>query len=264
LVAVDSLSAPASSQFGAPPFLPNAPLFCPSSPKPSGSIKDDNFDSSIPPDDCHMASNDDSSAFDYPYGDKLSSNLLPIEHHPDFSNVGAHLKLGKESNSIVISNNDDDDDDDDDHDIHHGDHDDHFSSSPFHVDDLPTGLSAFSGFVQPSLPDNVHVINDSRLQPANEALLSLIIDNNLPQEMYNNILDWAHFARLSEYNIPMAIEHRTSLHRMHSKYANVCGGPHLSEIVRVPGYQPIHGYCFDFLCQAKRLYLNKELMANSL
>jgi hypothetical protein len=85
--------------------------------------------------------------------------------------------------------------------------------------------------------------------------------------MYNKILDWVHFACLSEYNIPMAIEYCTSLHRMHSKYANVCGGPLLSEIVRVPGYQPMHVYHFDFLCQAKRLYLtfvNKELMANSL
>jgi hypothetical protein len=26
----------------------------------------------------------------------------------------------------------------------------------------------------------------------------------------------------------------------------------------------MHVYCFDFLCQAKRFYLNKELMANSL
>jgi hypothetical protein len=82
--------------------------------------------------------------------------------------------------------------------------------------------------------------------------------------MYNKILDWAHFARLSEYNIPMAIEYRTSLHCMHSKYANVCGGPPLSEIIQVPGYQPMHVYRFDFLCQAKRLYLNNALMANSL
>jgi hypothetical protein len=241
LVAVDSLAAPASAQFGAPPFLPDGPLYRPSSPEPSGSIEDDNFDSSIPPpDDCHIASNDDSSVFDYPYGDDLSFTLLPIEHHPDFSNVGAHLELGKESDSIVTSNNDDDDDDDDDNDnddhgIHHGEHDNHFSSSPFHVDDSPAGSSAFSGFVQPSLPDNVRVINDSQLQPANKALLSLIIDNNLPQEMYNKILDWAHFARLSKYNIPMAIEYHTSLHHMHSKYVNVCGGPPLSEIIRVPG-----------------------------
>jgi hypothetical protein len=42
----------------------------------------------------------------------------------------------------------------------------------------------------------------------------------------------------------MAIEYCTSLHRMHSKQANVCGGPPLSEIVRVPGYQPMHVYCF--------------------
>jgi hypothetical protein len=33
----------------------------------------------------------------------------------------------------------------------------------------------------------------------------------------------------------MAIEYRTSLHCMHSKYANVCGGPPLSKIVWVPG-----------------------------
>jgi hypothetical protein len=103
----------------------------------------------------------------------------------------------------------------------------------------PLAHLLFSGFVQPSLPDDVRVINDSRLQqPANEALLSLIIDNTLPQEMYNKIIDWAHFARLSKYNIPMAIEYRSSLHRMHSKYANVCGGPPLSEIVRVLDTSP--------------------------
>ena len=84
MVSVDSLAARASSQFGASPFLPDGPLSRRSSPKPSGSIEDDNFDSSIPPpDECHMASNDDSSAFDYPYGDDLSSTLLPIEHHPE-------------------------------------------------------------------------------------------------------------------------------------------------------------------------------------
>jgi hypothetical protein len=106
LVAVDSLVAPASSQLGAPPFLPDGPLYHPSPHKHSGSIEDDNFDSSIsPPDDCHMASNDDSSAFDYPYGNELSSFFLPIKYHPDFSNIGAHLKLGKEFDSIVISNN---------------------------------------------------------------------------------------------------------------------------------------------------------------
>jgi hypothetical protein len=160
LVAVDSLAAPASSQFGAPPFLPDGPLSRRSSPKPSGSVDDgDNFDNSIPsPDDCHMASNDNTYAFDYPYGDELSSTSLSIEHHPDFSNVGAHLELGKESDSTVSSNNDDDDDD---HGIHHGAHDDHFSSSPFHVDDLPAGSSAFSGFIQPLLPYDVRVINDS-------------------------------------------------------------------------------------------------------
>ena len=198
LVAVDSVAAPASSQFGAPPFLPDGPLSLRSSPKPSGIVEDcDNFDSSLlPPDDFHMASNDDTYSFDHPYVDDLSSTLLPIEHHPDFSNVGAHLELGKESESTIGSNNDDDDDDDDNDDddgIHHGEHDNPFSSSLFHADDSPAGSSAFSGFVQPEVPYDVRVINDSQLQPADEALLSLIIDNNLPQEMYNKILDWAYF-----------------------------------------------------------------------
>jgi hypothetical protein len=81
--------------------------------------------------------------------------------------------------------------------------------------------------------------------------------------MYNKILDWAHFAWLSHYDVPKAIDYRTSLHRMHSKYTNVCGGSPLSEIIQVPGYQPMHVYRFDLLRQAKRLYLNKELMNNS-
>jgi hypothetical protein len=79
LVAVDFLPAPASPQFGASPFLPDGPLSRHSSPKPSGSIEDYNFDSSIPPpNDCHMASNDDSFSFEYPYGDESSSTMLPI------------------------------------------------------------------------------------------------------------------------------------------------------------------------------------------
>jgi hypothetical protein len=99
------VAAPASSQFGAPPFLPDGPLSLRSLPEPSGSVEDgDNYDSSIlPPNDCHSASNNDTYSFDYPYGDNLSSTLLPIKHHPYFSNVGAHLELGEESNSMVPS-----------------------------------------------------------------------------------------------------------------------------------------------------------------
>jgi hypothetical protein len=104
LVGVDSVAAPASSQFGAPPFLPDGPLSRRSLPEPSGSVEDgDNFDSSIPPpDDCYMASNDDTYSFDYPYGDDLSSTSLPIEHHPDFSNVGAHLDLAKNPIPLLV------------------------------------------------------------------------------------------------------------------------------------------------------------------
>ena len=211
-------------------------------------MDDDNFDSSIPPpDDCSISLNanplEDTQAssfvtsplsfhntftFGYPYVDELSFTHLPIDHHPDFSNIGARLELCEESDSFISSNNDDNNDDDD---IE-------MSSSPYYVDELPSS-SIFSGFLQHSIPDDVRVINDSRLHPADEALLSLVIgDNHLPQEMYNKILDWAHFARLSHYNIPKAIEYHTSLHRMHSKYANVCSGSPLSEIVEFLGTSP--------------------------
>jgi hypothetical protein len=76
--------------------------------------------------------------------------MLPIEQHPDFSNIGTHLKHGKESDSMVSSNNDDNEDDNNDNDNlgnNQSDHDDYFSSSTFHVDELPAGSSAFSGFV---------------------------------------------------------------------------------------------------------------------
>jgi hypothetical protein len=184
------------------------------------------------------------------YGDELCVSMLPIEHDPDFADVGAHLELGEESDSVVSSNDDDDDDDD-------------IYSSSSHV--VVTSISAiFSGFAPQSLPDDARLINQSRLQPADEALLSLIIENHLPQEMYNKILDWAHYARLSKFDIPKAIDYCTALHRMHAKYVNVCGGPPQSEIVRVPGYQPMHVYHFDFLQQAQRLYLDKDLMNHSL
>ena len=107
-------------------------------------------------------------------------------------------------------------------------------------------------------------VNASKLQPADEALLTLCIENNLPQEMYTKILDWAAFAQCSEYKIDKAPVFVTALHRLHAKYANICGGPPISEVVMVPGYQPMHVYRFDFLEQAKRLLADEDLMHNSL
>ena len=104
LVAVDSVAVPASSQFGAPPFLSDGPLSLCSLPEPSGSIEDgDNFDSSIlPPNDCHTASNDDTYSFDYPYGDDLSSTSLPIEHHPEgVEYVSKQARLSTADHSLI-------------------------------------------------------------------------------------------------------------------------------------------------------------------
>jgi hypothetical protein len=159
--------------------------------------------------------------------------------------------LAKQESDSIVSSDDDDEDDD-------------IYASSADGDDRFGPSSIFSGFRPQLLPDAAYMINPSRLQPANEALLSLIIENHLPQEMYNKVLDWAHFAHISNYNIPSASDYRTALYHMHSKYANVCGGPPLSQIVRVPGYQPMHVYRFDFLQQAKRLYLDKDVMKESL
>jgi hypothetical protein len=51
---------------------------------------------------------------------------------------------------------------------------------------------------------------------------------------------------------------------MHAKYANVSGGPPISEIVCVSGYQPMHVYCFNFIQQAHCLFSDIELMNGSL
>ena len=82
--------------------------------------------------------------------------------------------------------------------------------------------------------------------------------------MYTNIMDWAHFAQYSKYKFSSALVFRTALHQMHAKYANVSGGSPISEIVTVPGYQPMHVYRFKFLQQAERLFSDSELMKDSL
>ena len=188
--------------------------------------------------------------FDASYFEDVRDNTLPIEEDPDFVNVACCLKLGKESDSVLTSDEEDDDDD--------------MYGPAVDSDGDRLGAVFFPSFLPAVLPDDARKVNLSTLQPADEALLALVIENHLPQDMYNKILDWAHFAQFSNYKIPTAPVYRTALHRVHAKYANVCGGPPKSEIVTVPGYQPMHVYRFDFLLQAKRLYLDEDVMKGSL
>jgi len=210
-------------------FLANRPSPHASSAAAHGSTEENKWDSSIfLTEDCSTAANDntlkdahlaDSSTKVFShnlhtfvssyYVEDFCDSTLPIEHHPDFVNVGAHLELGEESDSIVSSDYNDVD---------------NISASSGEGDD-PSGAAIFSGFRPQPLLDDARMINPSQLQPADEALLSLIIENHLPQEMYNKVLDWAHFAHISNYNIPSASDYRTALHRMHAKYVNVCGVP---------------------------------------
>jgi hypothetical protein len=128
--------------------------------------------------------------FDTSYLDKLCENTLPIEHDPDFVNlVGSRLELGKESDSDLTCDTTDDD----------------INGSALVGGNQLGAASLFPGFQPSILLDDARTINPSLLQPANEeALLALVIENHLPQVMYNKILDWANFACFSNFKFPDA------------------------------------------------------------
>jgi hypothetical protein len=108
---------------------------------------------------------------------------------------------------------------------------------------------------------------EANLQPAEESLLALVIENCLPINVYNKILaDWAQYARFTDYNFSVAPIYGTVLHRMQDKYAQQSAppSPPTSEIVVVDGHQPMHVYRFCFLQQGARLFSNDNLMDGSL
>jgi hypothetical protein len=105
---------------------------------------------------------------------------------------------------------------------------------------------------------------EANLQPAEDSLLALVIENCLPINVYNNILDWAQYAHFTDYDFSAAPIYGTVLRRIQDKYAQQSGGPHTSEIVVVDEYQPMHVYRLCFLQQAARLFSNDDLMNGSL
>jgi hypothetical protein len=129
--------------------------------------------------------------------DSFCENTLPIEHHFDFVNVGSRLVLGEESDSDNLSLDNDD-------------YDNHVNDYSIYVPCLD--INNVTGFQAPIQFDFSSPINPSSLQVADEALLALVIENNLPQAMYNKILDWAHFAQYSNYTFSNAPLFCTTLH----------------------------------------------------
>lgn len=108
-------------------------------------------------------------------------------------------------------------------------------------------------------------INDGvNLNPVEEGLLCLLMENNLPKRMYPEIMEWAHHAFLQDYSFNDSASYQTVLRRMMKKYGYVSGGPPINEIVRVLGCSPVHVYRFDFLLQATRLFSDPVLMNDSL
>jgi hypothetical protein len=214
------------------------------------SAADDSFtskdDEKLDCSDVHSPSESSSqNEFDKSYLDLPCETLLPIERNPDFINIDARLELGENSDSHISYHSEDDD--------MYG------PPSDFcNTEDGFDGAFLFPGMEAVVLPSNAHLIGPSTLQPADEALLALVIENNLPQDMYNKILDWANFAQYTNYKIRNAPVFRTALSRMHAKYVNVCGGPPLSEVVAVPGYQPMHVYRFDF-CSKRSVFFSMKM-----
>jgi hypothetical protein len=91
--------------------------------------------------------------------DSFIAITLPIEHHPDFVNVGSHLILGKDSDSDELSHDDDDCQN-------------HVYDDDIHVPVLD--VNDVTGFPAPTIHlDSSHPINPSSLHVADEALLAL-------------------------------------------------------------------------------------------
>ena len=139
-----------------------------------------------------------------------------------------------------------------------------FANTPFSTMAVYTPFTT-SLFCHNEMPDSLSPVAEANLHPAEEALLALVIENCLPINVYNKILDWAQYARFTGYDeFSTAPIYGTVLRRMEDKYAQRSGGPPMSEIVVVDGYQPMHVYRFNFLQQAARLFSNGDLMEGAL
>jgi hypothetical protein len=114
------------------------------------------------------------------------------------------------------------------------------------------------------MPATLNPLAEANLQPAEDSLLALVIENCLPINVYNKILDWAQYAHFTDYDFSAEPIYGTVLCHIQDKYAQQSGGSHTSEIVVVDEYQPMHVYRLCFLQQAARLFSNDDLMDSSL
>jgi hypothetical protein len=105
------------------------------------------------------------------------------------------------------------------------------------------------------------IVSVTKLHPVEETLMNLIIDNNLKKELYASMMDWASFAsNYAGYNFNNIPTYDTTIKRMKKKYFHVCGGSPTSEIVKMPGYSPMHVYRFPILQIAKSILGDPEIM----
>jgi hypothetical protein len=101
---------------------------------------------------------------------------------------------------------------------------------------MPSGVSFFnthfssmavytpfttSLFCHNEIADTISPLAEANLHPAEEALLVLVIENCLPINVYNKILDWAQYARFTGYEFSAAPIYGTVLCRMEDKYAHI-------------------------------------------
>jgi hypothetical protein len=67
------------------------------------------------------------------------------------------------------------------------------------------------------------------LQPADNSLLALVVENCLPINVCNKILDWAHYAHFTDYHFSTAPIYGTVLRCLQDKYTLWSGGPPTSD-----------------------------------
>ena len=188
----------------------------------------------------------------FPDDDDDEESLVGTEGYPDYPPLASNISLQEDSNVSDDSAGESDESVDDDE----------YINLFGNVDEQSNALT--SGWTLPVPSNQCPIVDTDSIHPAEESLLCLLIENNLPKRMYTAIMQWANDARFDEYDFSDPRSYQTVLSQMTKKYANHSGGPPTSEIVRVPNYAPVHVYCFDFINQVTHLLSDPNLMSDAL
>ena len=87
----------------------------------------------------------------------------------------------------------------------------------------------------------------TNLHPAEQYLASLVVQRNLPKDMYKEIWDWWFFTHYTKYPPDRKeLTFDTVMRRMQQCYGGMAGGAAIAKSVDVPGSLPVNVYHFYF------------------